>query len=1014
MCLGNHVNTDNTFDRISSNPLKDLYEIIDAQNSPVNSNCTYISPDDIKLEHVSVGSSQISILHLNIHSVPSKLDELKTLLAKLKAKNLTIDVILLCETFLSDNNKDSCKLEDYELFSEHRKKLTKGGVAIYIHKKLKYNERKDLNIFEEGFFESCFIELFTQRKNIVIGEIYRVPGTNENNFITKYEDLISKIKREKKDIIIGTDQNLDFLKIHQHTNTAKFLDVNLTNDLLPLITKPTRITHRSCTLIDNIYVSNGIAKNLESIILTTEISDHLPCLALIGIGRRKETNKPNKIRCRKLNDANIARIKNALKFVDWTPINNSNTNEGYDFVLNKIVSVMNTIAPEKEVIIKPSKFIHEPWMTRGLFESSKKCDKLFRKVNGISKEDDRYIQYKTYRNFYNKLKRRAKQSYYTRKITEYKNNAKKLWGLLKDITKKANDKTTFVNSFRIDGQIVDDAKQISSSFCKFYSGIGAKFASKITSANKHFSEYMPDPSDSSVYLFPTTEFELKKIVSRLKSKKSSGYDGISNILLKSIIDEIKSPLTIIFNKSLKEGIFPNKMKLAEVIPIYKMKGNKDVMNSYRPVSLLPVISKVLEKLVHKRISSFIQKKMLLFDSQFGFRCKHSTIDAILEFIGKVIKGFDRGDKTLAVFLDLSKAFDTLPHKTLLKKLENFGIRGKALQWFESYLSARSMYVNFNGNKSETLPSGEYGVPQGSVLGPLCFILATNDLALTLKKCKCVLFADDTTLYTSNKNIRQLKESMKHDLEVLIDWFKANKLTLNLEKTSFVLFQPQGNKSNDDITLSVDNIDISRERTVKFLGLFIDQHLKFDSHVKHVCSTLAKNLYMLRNVMYIVPKWALRTLYHSYIQSNFMYGLSVWGPLVTKCNLNRVRVLQKKALRTIDHAKYNASSTHVCKNTDTLLIDELIDLELSKISYRYVNNSLPNPVRNLFQANDYNHNYLTRARNNPRIERHRIKTFHDSFLCRAPSIWSKLGQEIKSKPKISAFNVAYKKFKIQNY
>ncbi len=284
--------------------------------------------------------------------------------------------------------------------------------------------------------------------------------------------------------------------------------------------------------------------------------------------------------------------------------------------------------------------------------------------------------------------------------------------------------------------------------------------------------------------------------------------------------------------------------------------------------------------------------------------------------------------------------------------------------------------------------------------------------MTLKKCKCILFADDTTVYTTNctnKNIRHLKESMIHDLKLLIDWFKANKLTLNLDKTSFVLFQPKRRTTDDDITLSLDNISISRERTVKFLGLYLDENLKFDSHIKHVCSKLSKNLFMLRNVKHIIPKWALRTLYYSYIHSNFMYGLSVWGPSVLKSNLNRVRTLQKKALRTIEHARYNACTSDLCRKTNILLVDELINLELCKISYRYINGDLPTPVENLFQANDYNHNYLTRARHNPRIQIHNSSIFSKSFLCRGPSIWSNLGYDIKTKPTMSTFCKAYKKY-----
>ena len=178
--------------------------------------------------------------------------------------------------------------------------------------------------------------------------------------------------------------------------------------------------------------------------------------------------------------------------------------------------------------------------------------------------------------------------------------------------------------------------------------------------------------------------------------------------------------------------------------------------------------------------------------------------------------------------------------------------------------------------------------------------------------------------------------------------------------------------------------------------------------------LAKNLYMLRNVMHIVPSWALKTLYYSYVQSSFMYGISVWGTLVSKSNLNRVRVLQKKAIRTINHAKYNACTSQLCKKSEILLVDDLIDLELAKISYRYVKNSLPSPVKNLFQANDYNHNCLTRARNNPRIHHHNTSIFNKSFLCKAPSLWTNLRHELKSKINILAFSKAYKNQRIQRY
>ncbi len=224
---------------------------------------------------------------------------------------------------------------------------------------------------------------------------------------------------------------------------------------------------------------------------------------------------------------------------------------------------------------------------------------------------------------------------------------------------------------------------VSNAFCQYFSNIGQNFSRKIGPSSKAFSEYLPKECDATIFLAPTSAIEIEKTVSKFRPKKSSGYDGISNILLKKIINIISIPLSVVFNKSLNNGIFPDKIKIAEIIPIYKLKGQKDDLSSYRPISLLPVISKVLEKIVYNRVYWFLCKKQLLYHSQYGFRHNHSTIDAVLELIGQIIKGFDRGEYTLAVYLDLSKAFDTLSHDTILKKLMKFGIRGKPLSWFES-------------------------------------------------------------------------------------------------------------------------------------------------------------------------------------------------------------------------------------------------------------------------------------------------------------------------------------------
>ena len=273
---------------------------------------------------------------------------------------------------------------------------------------------------------------------------------------------------------------------------------------------------------------------------------------------------------------------------------------------------------------------------------------------------------------------------------------------------------------------------------------------------------------------PTTKQEIKRIIKSFKPKQSSGHDGFSNKLIKDLSDEIALPLCMIFNKSLEEGVFPACMKMADVIPLFKSKDRTNKAN-YRPISLLMTISKVLEKIMYKRTYNFMDHNGLIYRSQYGFRNNHSCELAASELLGEIVKGKDTKKHTLVVYLDLSKAFDTLDHNILLRKLEHYGIRGPASDWFKDYLTGRTLRAKCNveySNKqtySKLYPI-EYGTPQGSCLGPLLFLIFTNDLYRSLAFCKCILFADDTTIYMTHENTLFLHDCLEIDLENLNDWF----------------------------------------------------------------------------------------------------------------------------------------------------------------------------------------------------------------------------------------------------
>ena len=397
-----------------------------------------------------------------------------------------------------------------------------------------------------------------------------------------------------------------------------------------------------------------------------------------------------------------------------------------------------------------------------------------------------------------------------------------------------------------------------------------------------------------IYLYHITPNEIKKYIDTLPSKTSSGYDNISNKLLKQIKHTILNPLTHVFNLSLMSGVFPENMKLSEIIPLYK-KGPKDQMLNYRPISLLITLSKLLEKCMYTCLYKFMTKNNIFYKGKYGFRNKHSCEQAIQNLYGHIVQHKEDGLKTAAIYLDLSKAFDMISHDLLLKKLKLYGIRGISNNWINSYITDRYLQVKcrtLSCNKPELSDKYNinYGTAQGSCLGPLLFNIFCNDLYLNIEYCNIIMFADDITLYASHRNITYLNYILQTDLQNIENWLVSNKLSLNVSKTFAMKFWSESGKITEKLKLHLNKTTIPLVKYTKFLGVTIDENLNWAEHINNIISKLSVNKNLLGRTQNILNDHAKKCIYFSHIS----YTNKIWSNSVTckqeKKNKHHTKIL----------------------------------------------------------------------------------------------------------------------------
>lgn len=855
-----------------------------------------------------------------------------------------------------------------------------GGLAIFVRDGLNFNVKK--NTMDNGYHHVA-VELLASSGRVLVHGIYRPPGYDVNSFFNHVENIVSSGDSQLPCFLLG-DMNIAVNDLESQ-GTQRYLQLLTSYNMIVTNTHITRPA--SNNLLDHVITQSDISDRIKNYTIDCSLSDHRYVLTQFTTKMSKTSKTLTKTLVNhRLVNSDFQTFLQSSEFSSFDPNDRiSLITDKYSQLVNKFSTTISV-----EVKVKPNTC---PWYNFDIWKLSKISNNLFQrwKRDRLNTRLKSLLEHANHK--LTNAKRLAKSAYY-RKIFA-SNNPKHLWSKINELigNTSGKDKSPVLEADGIESTNPADVGQI---FNAFFSSVGENIASNLVSDGNINKFNTMATSNRSMFIRPTSQMEVYNIISGLDVSKATGIDGFSVMALKQNSVALSAILCDCFNDSVSLGTYPKCLKTALVFPVFKGGNPKDPTN-YRPISVLSSINKVFEKILSLRLNSFMDVTGLLYHRQFGFRQGSSTEVAVLELVDDIACSIDRKMCAATVFLDLSKAFDTINHRILLQKLDAYGVRGSANDLLRSYLTDRNQQVVVSGIRSPPC-SITCGVPQGSNLGPLLFLIYVNDIARLNLKGKLRLFADDTAISYEASYANELNQCMSTDLQKVMEYLENNLLALNLQKTKMMLFGV--NDAQRRPVLRIRGVIIEEVDRFKYLGVLIDNLLKWDLHIREIVAKCASLCGILRKLSSFVPRHVLLKMYYAFIHCRYQYGISVWGSSYNTY-LKEIQVQQNRCVKSIYRLPFlqPTNTLYSAMDHNILPVVGLYTMKVGVTMFKIINNE---NLHHNWSFNAASHEHQTRQAHLLQRSGFRTEIGRRRFVNMGPSVFNQIPDSVKNSASISLF------------